>query len=67
MIKNRYNSLVTKLRGNGKKEREDIVIQKVIKHIKKQLANLERRKQRKEEKTQGQEGIVPIPQTSSKV
>lgn len=65
MIKNRYNSLVTKLRGNGKKEREDLVIQKVIKHIKKQLANLERRKQRKEEKNQTTE-IVPTIQTTSK-
>ena len=65
MIKNRYNSLVTKLRGNGKKEREDLIIQKVIKHIKKQLANLERRKQRKEEKNQTTE-IVPTIQTTSK-
>ena len=48
MIKNRFNSLMTKLRGNSKKEKEDHVIQKVIKHIKKQLANHERRKQRKD-------------------
>ena len=48
MVKNRYNSLITKLRGNNKKEKEEQVIQKVIKHVKKQLANLERRKIKKE-------------------
>ena len=53
---------MTKLRGNSKKEKEDHVIQKVIKHIKKQLANHERRKQRKDEKDEQKEiprEIVP--------
>ena len=52
MIKNRYNSLITKLRGGSRKEREEQVIQKVIKHIKKQLANLERRKIKKDKDSQ---------------
>ena len=55
MIKNRYNSLITKLRGTAKKEKEEQIIQKVLKHVKKQLANLERRKQKKEKDIQEKE------------
>ena len=48
MIKNRFNSLMTKIRGGSKRDREETTVQKVIKHIKKQISNIERRKKKKE-------------------
>ena len=54
MIKNRYNSLMTKQKYN-KKEREDLMVQKVIKLLKKQISNIEKRKLKKLEKDCSQE------------
>jgi hypothetical protein len=48
MIKNRYNSLLSKQR-RSKKEREEHLIQKIIKQLKKQINNAELRKKRKEQ------------------
>lgn len=49
MIKNRYNSLLNKQKMK-KKESEDHMITKIIRQLKKQIANIEKRKLKKEEK-----------------
>lgn len=46
MIKNRFNSLMTKMKAN-KRDKEENMIQKIIRQLKKQLANIEKRKQKK--------------------
>jgi hypothetical protein len=47
MIKNRYNSLVNKQRGN-KKEREELTVSKIRKQLRKQIENNEKKKHKKE-------------------
>lgn len=46
MIKNRFNSLISKQR-RSKKEREEHLILRIIKQLKKQIANAELRKKKK--------------------
>jgi hypothetical protein len=49
MIKNRFNSLISKLKCS-KREKEEQMMIKIIRQLKKQISNMEKRKQKREEK-----------------
>lgn len=49
MIKNRFNSIVSKYRVS-RKEREEYLVVKIIKQLKKQMLNAEIRRKAKEQK-----------------
>lgn len=58
MIKNRYNSLLNRQR-KSKKEREEQLCLRIIKQLKKQIANSENRKCTEEQQIPKMENLTP--------
>lgn len=68
MIKNRFNSLLNRQK-HSRRDNDDHLITKIIRQLKKQISNLEKKKQKKEEvlkHEQEKEEALPKPEVQPK-